>query len=218
MLSNEVMEKNKQDFISLLKSVNREGANVDGLIKKLDASGFFTAPASTKYNCAYEGGLVEHCLDVFYNMRRMAENKHLIEEGIVPYESIVITALLHDMYKMNFYEVYYQNKKVYSDYGSKKDDGGRFDWVAVKGYGVVDAKDRFLYGTNQETSEYMVRKYIPLTLEESVAIIRSNSSVVGTLDNGTPDIFNRYPLSVLLYLADVMSCYIDESTDREESN
>ena len=97
---------------------------------------------------------------------------HIIDE-----ESIVICALLHDMSKMNFYEKTFKNVKVYSEYGSKRDEGGTFDWVAQASYKTVDVEKRFLYGNHEETSEFMVRQYIPLKLEESVAILNHHFSM-----------------------------------------
>ena len=54
----------KQEFIEIFKeNVKRPGA--DKLLEWLCSSDFFTAPASTKYHCAFEGGLVHHSLNVF---------------------------------------------------------------------------------------------------------------------------------------------------------
>ena len=66
MLSEDQITRNKEQFISLLRGVTREGSNIEGLINKLCSSDFFTAPASTKYHGAFKGGLCRHCLDVSY--------------------------------------------------------------------------------------------------------------------------------------------------------
>ena len=50
----------REDFIALLRRVKRQGANIEGLINKLDETDFFTAPASTKFHNACYGGLVAH--------------------------------------------------------------------------------------------------------------------------------------------------------------
>ena len=42
------MEEKKERFISLLKTTNRDG--IDNIIEVLEAMGFFTAPASTKFH------------------------------------------------------------------------------------------------------------------------------------------------------------------------
>ena len=48
MLSNEQLSQDKEEFISLLNNIQREGANIEGLVKKLEFSDFLYAPASTK--------------------------------------------------------------------------------------------------------------------------------------------------------------------------
>ena len=53
----------KERYLELLRSTNREG--IEELIKFLESSDFFTAPASTKFHGDYEGGLLEHSLKVY---------------------------------------------------------------------------------------------------------------------------------------------------------
>ena len=60
MLLNEQIIDNKNKFIELIKMIDREGADIDLLIRQLEHSDFFIAPASTKYHGSYEGGLCEH--------------------------------------------------------------------------------------------------------------------------------------------------------------
>ena len=58
---------NKERFIEIFKTkIKRDGSEklLDFLLS--DASDFFTAPASTRYHAAYEGGLVEHSLNVYH--------------------------------------------------------------------------------------------------------------------------------------------------------
>ena len=47
------LEDNRNRFITLLKSITRTGANVEGLIDWLDSSDFYHAPASSRYHSAY---------------------------------------------------------------------------------------------------------------------------------------------------------------------
>ena len=54
-------KKNKERFIELLRSTNREG--VEGMIEDLEKMGFFTAPASAGHHLNVEGGLVQHSLN-----------------------------------------------------------------------------------------------------------------------------------------------------------
>ena len=238
MISEDRIYENKKTFIEILSKAldSREGCNKEGLIKKLESSDFFFAPASTRYHNSFRGGLVDHCLNVYYNMMSIAKNKHLLAihesvevvnpddssdvryedkiiEGSIEADSIAIVALLHDFSKMNYYKIDYRNKKVYCESGSKKDNGGRFDWVSVQSYVTIPQEERFLYGSHEETAEFMVRQFVPLTYEESTAILHHHFALsfdsikdVGVVGN----IYNRYEIAVLLHVADTLSAYIDE--------
>lgn len=237
-LTDDTIKANKEEFINILKIAleHREGANIDGLFSKLEASDFYTAPASTKYHGSYKGGLVDHCLNVYHNMMSIAKNKHLLAihqkfripdkdgssatdyedkiiEGEIEADSIAIVALLHDFSKMNYYKIDYYNKKVYCESGSKHDENGRFDWVSIPVYVTIPQEERFLYGSHEETAEFMVRQFVPLTYQESTAILHHHFALsfdsikdVGVVGN----IYNRYSIATLLHVADTLSAYIDE--------
>ena len=58
--------ESKERFIEIFKKeIKRDGSTalLDFLLSK--NSDFFTAPASSRYHCAYEGGLCEHSLNVY---------------------------------------------------------------------------------------------------------------------------------------------------------
>lgn len=211
-ISESAIKENEQRFIELINSIDRPGMRKEELVARLQNSDFFTAPASTKYHAAYKGGLCQHSLNVYDNLCKLAEMKGLYgAENCIHEDSIKICGLLHDLAKISFYETCYQNKKFYSENGSKKDEGGRYDWVAVSSYKVIDQNERFLYGNHECTSEYLVRCFVPLSLDESVAFIHHHGSM--SFDSAKDDIgavFNRYPLACLLYMADMMGAYIDE--------
>lgn len=202
MLTKEQINKNKEQFISLLKTVKRPDCLIDELITKLEKGDFFTAPASTQYHCSYEGGLCEHSLNVYAQLDRLVKAEYPNQEQCpISHDSIIITALLHDISKMNFYETTMRNVK---------DERG--NWTQVPFIKVKEAKDRFLYSTHGANSEYMVGRFIPLTLEESVAIINHMGyTEVNVQQNSLSQIFNRYKLAVLLHLADMLATFIDEA-------
>ena len=236
--TDEMIKESKNEFLSILTDAlsRRPGANIEGLVNKLTSSDFFVAPASTKYHSAYKGGLVDHCLNVYHNMMSIAKSKHLIAihedvpvydadgndtgktenkvvDGEIEADSIAIVALLHDLSKMNYYHIDYRNKKVYCESGSKHDENGKFDWVSVASYATIPQEERFLYGSHEETAEFMIRQFVPLNYQESVAILHHHFGMnfdsgkdVGTISN----IYNRYPLATLLHVADILSSYIDE--------
>ena len=65
----------KEEFIDIYNSnIRREGSQE--LLKWIETTDFFTAPASTKFHCACREGLAMHSLNVY---------KVLIEKTIGPY-------------------------------------------------------------------------------------------------------------------------------------
>lgn len=210
MLTKEAIEANKEEFIQLVRSIKREGCDIEGLIKKLEASDFFTAPASTRFHGAYEGGLCDHSLSVYHNMCSLVKSKHLEEE--ISEDTVKIVTLLHDFSKMNLYKRDYRNKKVYCEEGSKHDAGGNFEWVVEESYSTAPLEERFIYGNHEETSEFMIRQYIPLEYKESAAILSHHGGM--SYDSSKADIspiYDRYPVALLLHLADMLSCYIEKA-------
>ena len=97
----------KEEFLKLLRTVNREG--MEDLIEFLEKSDFFKAPASTRFHGNFEGGLVEHSLKVYEILKHKVENN--IKGVTIPEESIIIIGLLHDICKTNFYKIDYRNAK-----------------------------------------------------------------------------------------------------------
>lgn len=58
------MSELKERFLAVYKeTVTREGS--DSLLDWLEHSDFFVAPASTRYHGCYEGGLLQHSLNVY---------------------------------------------------------------------------------------------------------------------------------------------------------
>jgi 23S rRNA maturation-related 3'-5' exoribonuclease YhaM len=98
----------KERFIEIFKTnIKREGA--EELLNFLlsDHSDFFTAPASTRFHGAYEGGLLEHSLNVYDCLCDQLSRRRVKEEYGFHFseESIAIVALLHDLCKVNFYKM-----------------------------------------------------------------------------------------------------------------
>ena len=89
----------KEEFINLLKQIDREG--MDKLIEFLERTDFFEAPASTRFHGCFKGGLLEHSMKVYEILKTKTEDS----------DSVKIIALLHDVCKANFYKVDYRNAK-----------------------------------------------------------------------------------------------------------
>ena len=84
-------------------NINRQGSKE--LLEWLKTTDFFTAPASTRFHCACEGGLVQHSVSVYRVMRE----KHF-EKGDSE-ESFAVCGLLHDVCKAQYYKVSTRNFK-----------------------------------------------------------------------------------------------------------
>lgn len=65
-------------------------------VENLDKLGFFTAPASTRFHGAYEGGLFDHSLEVAKRLVELTEKLGLTwSRPEAPY----IVGMFHDLYK-----------------------------------------------------------------------------------------------------------------------
>jgi len=93
------MKATKEGIKKLLLSVKRKGMKelVEYLEKESD---YFTAPASTRFHEARKGGLMNHCWNVYTLLNEKNERFNLK----IPEESIIITAFLHDLCKVNVYK------------------------------------------------------------------------------------------------------------------
>lgn len=173
----------KEQIIELLKSTNREG--MDGLIEFLEKSDFFRAPASTRFHGDHEGGLAEHSFKVY----EILKEKVKIAGLDIPEESIIISALLHDICKTNFYKIDYRNAK--NSLGV---------WEKVPYYTI---EDTIPYG-HGEKSVMMLTEYIKLTNNEKYSIrwhmgFSEPKELYGTLGQA----FTKYPFALLLHEADL---------------
>ncbi len=179
----------KEEIIKLLRTVKRDG--IEDIIKYLENSDFFTAPASTRFHNSFQGGLAQHSLNVYKNLSEITKGKGFDEE------SLIVCALLHDICKTYFYIVEMRNKK---------DDNG--NWIKEPYYTV---KDEMPLG-HGEKSCFLIQKFIDLKNEELYAIrwhmgLSEPKESYGYVS----DAFNKYPLAVYLHVADLLSTYITEA-------
>lgn len=188
-ITSEEMKANKAKIIELLKSTNRPG--MDRLISWIETTDFFEAPASTKYHLHCKGGLAKHSLNVYERL------KAKVDCGLVNLkpETIIITSLLHDLCKANFYTLQKRNRKI---------DG---QWQEVEEWGV---EDKFPVG-HGEKSCYLIQSCIRLSPEE-YAMIRLHMGRES--DKGT-DPFSAsaaiFPGVAAIHTADLESAFIIEA-------
>ena len=102
----------KQQFLQLLRSTNRLG--IENVIKWLEDSDFFEAPASTVFHGNYAGGLLEHSLNVAimaHDVHEMlCKRKPELAEQVTR-DNLIIAALLHDICKANIYQTVTKYRK-----------------------------------------------------------------------------------------------------------
>jgi len=136
--------KSKKDRISELRSflIEKSARNLISF-SALDALGFFTAPASTKYHGAYEGGLFDHSLEVAKQLDNLTDKLGL--EWVSPNSPIVV-GLFHDLCKCDNYV-----------WDIETDSYKYNPEIILPGHG--------------EKSVIMLQKLIPLT-DEEIACIR----------------------------------------------
>ncbi|MDE6272196.1 MAG: HD domain-containing protein [Muribaculaceae bacterium] len=94
----------KAEFIEMLRSTEREG--VDYVLEEIERLGFFEAPASANHHLNTEGGLTQHSLNVAKASLAVWESMKTLEptlEKEVTRDSIIISALLHDICKSDIY-------------------------------------------------------------------------------------------------------------------
>lgn len=189
----------KEEFIKIYtENITREGSDklLDFLENKSD---FFTAPASTRYHNAFEGGLLRHSLNVYhclcaYLERDRVRNDYNLRASA---ESAAIAALLHDICKVNFYRVGWRNVK--------NESTGQ--WEKQPRYEIHDTLP---YG-HGEKSVYMISGFMRLTREEAMAI-RWHMGFSGTEDKNTVgQALAMYPLAFALSVADMEASYFLES-------
>lgn len=197
--------------------IHRPGA--DKLLQWLETTDFFTAPASTRFHLAQEGGLVEHSVHVYDRLQALFqwEFTNCAMPTRDQNESIAICGLLHDICKVNVYQQKPKNRKTYDSekvavaesWQVKHDALGDFVWETVMGY---QFEDSLPYG-HGEKSVYIISSFMKLTREESMAIrwhmgFSDSDFKAGGYSVGNA--FEKYPLAVLTHIADLQATYLDE--------
>ncbi len=191
------VEKAREEFEEIFKTnIKRDGA--DALFDWLLRSDFFIAPSSSRYHCAFKGGLCLHSVNVYKRLKANVIAEYGEEyQSVISDESIAIIALLHDLCKTNFYKEDYRNVKV---------DGV---WEKQPYYSV---DDQLPYG-HGEKSVYMISGFMKLTREEAMAInwhmggfdVRAQNN-----GNGLRGAYYQFPICALTHVADLQATYLDE--------
>lgn len=149
---------NRQRFITLLRNTGRE--NIEYVIEDLTEGGFFSSPASCQGHGAFAGGLLEHSLNVYD--AAMALRRDMIQarpdlEADMPEDSVAIATLLHDVCKMELYQL---SKR------KKRNEIGAYE--TVEQYEIHD--EIFPFGHGEKSAVMLLRSGLDLSDEELCAI------------------------------------------------
>ncbi len=184
---------NKEKFIEIYtQNIHRPGA--DKLLAWMQNTDFFTAPASTRFHSAYEGGLLDHSLNVY----DVIMSKHFDAETDEP-ESFAIVSLLHDLCKAGYYTIEMRNRK-----------NERGEWEKYPFYAV---DDKFPYG-HGEKSVFLIERFMRLKNDEAVAIRWHMGGFDDSARAGSfaiANAFEKYPIAVKLHLSDLEATYLHEN-------
>lgn len=181
----------KNTFTQLaLDNIKRNG--LTDLLAWLEKSDFYTAPASTRYHDAFEGGLCKHSIEVCRHLMRLSE----FYGDSYPLESLTIVGLFHDLCKIGLYK---------TDFRNVKDEQGV--WHKVPCY---RHEEDFPFGGHGSKSVYLVQNFMKLDPEEAVAI-NCHMGAWDTSTYGNPSkAFETYKLAWLLHVADEAATYLNE--------
>jgi len=185
-----------QKFIDLLKDVGR--VNTDKLLIELKKRGFFEAPASANHHLNKVGGLVEHSLSVYNYAKVLNEAiKNYSDDYVSPdQESILISALLHDVCKS---DIYIPTTK------RQRDPNGV--WIDVPGY--TTSHVQLPMGHGEKSVAMILQSGYPLTDDEMLAIrwhmytFDVNFNSYDAINNFNEA--NKRPLVKLIQIADQIS-------------
>lgn len=188
----------RDKFENLLLATNREG--MSDLLKFINDSDFYYAPASSRFHGAHQGGLLEHSLQVNKDMMVIYDafrERGKLKDGQINLHSIIIASLLHDICKANFYKQDVRNVKT----------NGVWEQVP---YYTIDDKLPLGHG---EKSVMILQQYIELTTDEIYAIRwhmggfdDTAKSYAGGLQLSAA--LDKCPLLVMLHMADLAAVYL----------
>lgn len=179
-----------QQFKDELTKTNREG--IDNLITYLDKeTDFAKAPASTKFHLSREGGLLEHSLNVLKFARSI--NNEL--ELKLTDDSIVVSALLHDLCKVN---TYYMGEEWDKEYKDKTNQ-----WRKKS---IWKIQDNVPLG-HGEKSAILASQLLPLKVDELSAIRwhMLKWDVSDSQKYTMQDAMDKFPLVKVIAIADQMA-------------
>lgn len=191
-------EEIKKIITDELMKTKRDG--IKELIDYMEEAGFFTAPCSTRFHLAKEGGLAEHSLNVLEAAQKLTDaliSDKELRKNTAP--SVTLCALLHDLGKTGDY-----GKPMYVDKVLKS---------GKKGVQPYDTNKELTHVPHAIRSIKLATLYIDLTEDEEWAILTHD----GLYDFMKYEIPGRETqLSLILHWADLWSAKITEAEEDTE--
>lgn len=145
---------------------------------------FFTAPASTKYHGAYEGGLFDHSFRVAQRLIWLTKNLHL--NWIYP-DSPVVVGLLHDVCKIDKYE--------------KNPEGNPKEPYIYK--------TKLMYEGHGMRSLALLQGHIALSEEEAACIVYHMGAYEKDMWDGYDAAIRKFPNVLYTHTADMLASKVD---------
>jgi hypothetical protein len=190
----------KAEFTRIATDVIHRNGLTD-LMAWLERTDFYTAPASTRYHGAFEGGLVMHSLNVYHQLKKLCGwyCPDEIASGDLTLESIAIVSLFHDLCKVGFYK---------TEKRWRKDVNDRWEQ-----YDTWKHDEDFAFGGHGSKSVFLVMNFMKLTPDEAAAINCHMGQFDATQYSNPSTVYSRNKLAWLLHVADEAATYIDEKED-----
>lgn len=182
----------KAEFKTEAAVIKREG--IRDLMEWLESTDFFTAPASTRFHGAYEGGLARHSLNVYSQLYSLVDWYGYREE--YSRETLAIVALFHDVCKVGCYK---------TEMRWRKDDRNQWEQYATYRF-----QEDFAFGGHGSKSVFLVQNFIKLTPDEAVAINCHMGQWDATTYSNPTAAYEKCPLAWLLHVADEAADFIDK--------
>lgn len=189
----------------LLRNTNRDG--IEGLISAMENGGYFKSPCSSSHHLACEGGLAEHSLNVLEQLIDFYKAAGHVADIKFVIDSLVITALLHDLGKMgDFGKPNYVENLVRSK--TKNKETGEYDLIRSEAKPYT-SNTSLVYEEHEIRSAIIASRYIELTELELHAILHHNA-LYGKLDSAFNSQYDKHPLTMLLHFADLWCSRVTE--------
>lgn len=153
----------------------------------LDATDFFTAPASTKFHDDFPGRLVAHSIAVYHELSKIIDAHDCqYKYDNLAHKQATVAALLHDVCKIDCY------------HAINKDGGAKYTY-----------SDPLPLGHGEKSVMLLLQHGFKLTEVEMLAI-RWHMGAYRDRDARELDAAQRIPLVLHLHLADMMASRLEE--------